>query len=116
MTYQDQLKTGTWWKTSLNIKYRDGFRCTLCPSRWALCVHHLEYHDFIPENTDPKMLKTVCERCHGVIHFFWKYTREFPISIDYNKIENKISSGSMKMDKCEFVFNYPVTNFYLKEY
>lgn len=110
------LKSIAWWKLTLKVKERDGYRCVLCEDKRYLSVHHTEYHGDYPEDTPPEKLRTVCQTCHDILHYFWKYTREFPIEIEYKIIDKIIKSGIIKLDRCEISFNYPITDFNLIEY
>lgn len=116
MRYAELLKTATWWKKTQLVKARDGFRCTLCESKNCLSVHHVEYLGRFPEDTPIEKLRTVCQQCHDVIHYFWKYTMKYPNEMVYKKLNEVIVGGTMRMDLCEFIFNYPITDFDLKEY
>lgn len=70
MTYSEKLRDPRWQKKRLEILTRDNWACQSCfNTRETLHVHHMIY----PENTEPwdcdeRLLITVCESCHSVLH------------------------------------------------
>lgn len=60
---------GKYWKwVRKKVLRRDGYKCTRCPSKKALQVHHLTYKHHLNEHLYLGDLVTLCKVCHKKEH------------------------------------------------
>lgn len=64
--YAAYLKTRHWHELRRQVFERDGHKCTRCPNRTRLEVHHLTYERLGDELLSD--LTTLCYDCHRAIH------------------------------------------------
>ena len=64
--YKDYLASKIWSKTRRKILVRDNFLCVYCHAP-AAQVHHVRYPKKMGDE-DPRMLQSVCRRCHDLAH------------------------------------------------
>lgn len=65
--YREYLKSDHWKKLRIQAVRRDGSKCTKCPCRVNLQVHHIRYRDRF-EDSKLEDLVTLCEPCHTQAH------------------------------------------------
>lgn len=65
--YQDYLKTPRWRKVRDAALRLANFRCSACPSKRELHVHHLTYDRLGNERDED--LRVLCKACHSGEHF-----------------------------------------------
>lgn len=68
MDYRNFLKTPYWKAIAAHTKYKAGYRCQLCNSRYKLVTHHRDYsiHGF--EHARLQELIVICDGCHNKFH------------------------------------------------
>lgn len=67
-TYSELLKDPRWKKKRTEILIRDKYTCMHCSATGVvLHVHHEKYEGLSWEVSN-RYLKTLCEKCHGLIH------------------------------------------------
>ena len=58
-----RMHANAWKEIRKQVIARDGYKCTRCPSRSNLTVHHIN-NSF---GCDMKYLETLCRDCHDVV-------------------------------------------------
>ncbi len=67
--YREALKLPQWIAKRDSIKKRDGYKCTKCPCKDNLEVHHTYYlKDKMPWQVPDDCLITLCRSCHQKEH------------------------------------------------
>ena len=73
-SYSELLLDPRWQKKRLEIMQRDNFKCKFCGCSYdTLHVHHLDYSNK-PWDIESKYLITLCEGCHGNLHYKGQFT------------------------------------------
>jgi hypothetical protein len=90
--YAKYQKSQFWKDIREKVLTRDDHRCQCCGDKDKLVVHHREYsYDVMSgENLDRSKIITLCNSCHGKIHFFKRKGKM--IKRDHNKSEKKLSN------------------------
>lgn len=70
--YQAYLESETWRNVREAIKERDNHRCRVCGNHSDLQVHHINGKYRFHEADHPESLMTLCDRCHKLIHGYFK--------------------------------------------
>ncbi len=72
--YQEYLKSDHWRNLRRIVFERDGHKCSRCPFRVLLHVHHTIYRARF-EDTQPEDLIILCKKCHLAEHGMGSKTR-----------------------------------------
>ena len=79
--YQNQKRYGGNYYI---VMKRDQFKCKICNSIEALCVHHIDgYDENKPENNSENKMVVLCRYCHSNIHAGHKISEDILESISY---------------------------------
>lgn len=63
LSYKEFLKSPQWKKRRKEILIKDNRQCYFCGSDEFLNVHHCSYKDLLGDD-----LKTLCRKCHKLVH------------------------------------------------
>jgi len=64
--YNDYINSPEWRAKRELVLKRDGYKCTKCPCKLNLEVHHLNYKTLFDEDLND--LVTLCHKCHMKEH------------------------------------------------
>lgn len=106
MNYLDLLKSPMWQKKRLQIMSRDNFSCKGCGATdEKLNVHHIRYAENCkPWEYDNKLLTTLCDKCHSVVHLVEK-----SFKFDFIELTADCINMSGYYDNPEYLFDMAVS-------
>lgn len=74
LSYQKFLLTPYWQAISEYKKYKSGYKCELCSSKYRLNTHHKSYNNHGNEHNCLEDLIILCNKCHSKFHNIVDYT------------------------------------------
>ncbi len=93
----EYLKSKLWAKIKRRILRRDNSECKLCGEKTAI-VHHRSYDKDVLEGKNDSQLISLCEGCHGYVHFTINGEKRSAIESDLI-IKSKNIDSSVIIDK-----------------